>query len=106
MGTIGAAVNGAAFPVYSIIFSDMLSDMLMLTSTALSNAATKWALIFLGFVRFGVDLGRRGAERPDRADATSHTRAGAGGRACLIRRSSWRWPTTCKTPCTASLGSA
>ena len=51
-------LNGASFPVYSIIFSDMLADMLTLTGTALSDAATKWALIFLAFVRGEAQKGK------------------------------------------------
>jgi hypothetical protein len=50
LGTLGALANGASFPIYAIIFSDMLADMLTLTGDALSTAATKWALVFLGFV--------------------------------------------------------
>ena len=45
-GLFASLGAGVVFPLYSIIFSDMLQDLMMKRGDALSEAATFWALMF------------------------------------------------------------
>jgi len=50
-GLLGAIGAGVTFPIYSLIFSEMLEDMLTKRGDPLMDAARFWALMFLALVR-------------------------------------------------------
>ena len=51
LGTFAGAVNGAVFPMFAIIFSELLSDLLTETGDDLSASVRIWSLVFVGLVR-------------------------------------------------------
>ena len=50
-GSLGAAVHGATFPVFALIFAEMLSDLLMKTGQELKDRVAFWCGMFIVLVR-------------------------------------------------------
>ena len=57
LGAFGAAINGASFPVYSILFSHVMFDLLTKTGDDLMSAASFWAGMFC-VMAIGVAIGQ------------------------------------------------